>query len=255
MGVGRLRKIALLGTAQSVDYAPWHDPTWEIWSHASCAERFKRVDRAFEMHPECVWRGPSHKAHYLKWLQRAPYPIYMLEQFPDIPMSVRYPRERLFAECRVMTGGTLHYGSHGDYMIHLALSEGVTHLGLFGMHYVNPVKDGDRLDQLLAIKFWLGVAAGKGVHLVIPDGNPIFSVPKELYGIESHSTLEKYEARLAKENAIAKNPLNRDPFRVAHLSPAEAGNKRRALPPNIDLGHKPDPEMWNKLGEFEAVPV
>ena len=68
VGVGRLRKIALIGTASTVDCAPWHDPTWEIWSHASSAAKWPRVDRSFEMHPECVWRESKHKKAYLKWL-------------------------------------------------------------------------------------------------------------------------------------------------------------------------------------------
>lgn len=248
-GLGRLRKIALIGTASTVDFAPWYDPTWEIWSHASSAEKWPRVDRAFEMHPECVWRETKHKKHYLKWLQAARVPVYMLEQFPDIAASVRYPRERLFAECRTMTGGTLHYGSHADFMIHLALSEGVTHLGLFGCHYVDPIKDGDRYEQLVAVKFWLGVAAGRGVQMVIPDGNPIFSTPKEVYGLESHATSAKYAERLKREQAIAKKPTARDPLRIAALTPSD-GTQLRTLPPTIGLGHRPAPERW---AEYEAV--
>ena len=38
-GLGRLRKIALLGGSLTLAYAPWHDTTWELWSHASCREK------------------------------------------------------------------------------------------------------------------------------------------------------------------------------------------------------------------------
>jgi hypothetical protein len=248
VGVGRLRKIALVGTAQTVDYAPWYDPTWEIWSHASSASKWPRVDRSFEMHPECVWRETTHKKQYLKWMQGCQHPLYMLEQFPDIKTSVRYPRERIFGECRAMVG-RLHFGSHADFMIALALAEGVTHLGLFGVHYVDPVKDGDRLDQLVAVKFWLGVAAGKGVHLVIPEGNPIFSIPKEVYGLESHSTVEKYRERLKREQAVARKPSRREPVHVEALEPSD-GTGLRTLPPTVNLGHKPAPEHWE---QFEMV--
>jgi hypothetical protein len=248
VGVGRLRKIALVGTAPTVDFTPWYDPTWEIWSHASSADRWPRVDRSFEMHPEAVWRESKHKSPYLKWLQHAAHPVYMLEQYPDIRASVRYPRERIFAECRSMIG-RLHFGSHGDFMIALALAEGVTHLGLFGMHYIDPVKDGDRFEQLVAIKFWLGVAAGKGVHLVIPDGNPIFNTPKEVYGLESHSTSAKYAERLKREQRIAQAPTAREPFRSSQLRPSD-GTGHRPLPPTVGLGHLPDPSMWDALGEL-----
>lgn len=246
-----VRKIALIGTAPTVDFAPWYDPTWEIWSHASCAAKWPRVDRAFEIHPEAVWREQTHKKPYLKWLQRCAYPLYMLEKFPDIPASVRYPRERIFGECRSMIG-RVHFGSTGDFMVALALAEGVTHLGLFGMHYVDPVKDGDRFEQLVAFKFWLGVAAGKGVHLVIPDGNPIFETPREVYGLESHATSEKYRTRLQREQAVARKPSPRDPMRVDRLMPSD-GTGLRSLPPTANLGHKPAPEMWDAIGAMVGV--
>lgn len=241
-----ITKVALIGTASTVDFAPWHDASWAIWSHASSAEKWPRVDVAFEMHPECVWRECSHKSPYLKWLQRCRYPLVMLEQFPDIPASLRYPRERLFAECHAMFGREA-YGSHGDYMIHLALSMGATEIGFFGMHYWDPVKDGDRMDQLISIQRWIGYAAGRGARLHIPQGNPIVSIPKELYGIESHATAEKYKARLKKEEAVARKPTPWEPIRTEQLTPSD-GTGLRALPPTLGLGHKPAPEAWEKVG-------
>ena len=142
-GLGRLRKIAIIGSAETVEFAPWYDPTWEIWSHAITYGRCKRVDRIFELHPEHVWREHTKPQWptYLAWLQKCPYPIYMLEHHQDIPKSIRYPRERIFGECRSMIG-RLHFGSQADFMIALALSEGVTHLGLFGVQYTAFVQDG-----------------------------------------------------------------------------------------------------------------
>lgn len=237
-------KVALIGTAPTVDFAPWHDESWAIWSHASSAEKWPRVDVAFEMHPECVWRESAHKQGYLKWLQRCRYPLVMLEQYPDIPSSVRFPQERLFAECHAMIGRE-RYGSHGDYMIHLALTMGAKEIGFFGMHYVDPVKDGDRMDQLIAIQFWIGVAAGRGVRLHIPKGNPIVSIPKENYGYESHSTQEKYQARLKREQAVARKPSPWEPVRPDRLVPSD-GTGLRSLPPTLGLGHKPAPERWEQ---------
>jgi hypothetical protein len=252
-GLGRLRKVALIGSAPTVDFAPWHDPTWEIWSHAICVGRCKRVDRIFELHPEVVWR--EHKKPqwptYVEWLQRCGTPIYMQEQYPDIPASVRYPRERVMAECRAMLSGKAHFGSQADFMIALALSEGVTHLGLFGVHYVDPVKDGDRLDQLVAFKFWLGVAAGKGVQLVIPEGNPVFDTPKEIYGYESHNTAAKYQAKLQKQQAVARKATPAAPMTVSALEPHHTSDtqKLRPLPWNTQIGIRPAPENWAQFEE------
>jgi len=162
------------------------------------------MTRVFEMHPEHVWR--DHKKPqwptYLQWLQRCPHPLYMLEKHADIPASVRYPRERIFGECRSMIG-RLHFGSQADFMIALALSEGVTHLGLFGVQYTAMADGVTRDEQLLAFKFWLGVAAGKGVQIVMPEGHPTFNIPAEVYGLESHSTPAKYAAKLRAGQAVA----------------------------------------------------
>ena len=221
-GLGRLRKIAIIGSAETVEFAPWYDPTWEIWSHAITYGRCKRVDRIFELHPEHVWRNHTKPQWptYLAWLQKCPYPIYMLEHHQDIPKSIRYPRERIFGECRSMIG-RLHFGSQADFMIALALSEGVTHLGLFGVQYTAFVQDGvTRDEQLLSFKFWLGVAAGKGVSIVLPEGHPTFNIPKEVYGLESHSTPEKYRAKLDAERKAIATKQKDGSVRAERLQPA-----------------------------------
>ena len=244
-GLGRLRKIALTGSAETVDHAPWHDPTWEIWTHAVTSGRCARFDRVFEMHPAHVWRDhvKPQWPTYVQWLQRCAAPIYMLEKHPDIPSSVRYPRERIFGECRSMIG-RLHFGSQADFMIALALSEGVTHIGLFGVQYTAPIKDGERNEQLLSLKFWLGVAAGKGVSIVLPEGHPSFDIPREVYGLESHSTPEKYAARLAAERAVTGKGGGREA-----LQPSGAALK----PPPASLGlGQGDPDearrQWDAIG-------
>lgn len=203
-----------------------------------------RVDRSFEMHPECVWRGPEHKAHYLKWLQQCRHPVYMLEQYRDIPASIRYPREQVFDECKAMIGKP-HFGSHGDFMIALAAREkNVSMIGLYGVEYISAVKDGDRFEQLLAFKFWLGYAAGRGIRVLVPTGNTVFDRPAEIYGLESHSTLEKYLARIEAEKRLEKTTANG--HSVERLAQSD-GTALRKLPPIPGLGHRPMPENWEQF--------
>lgn len=247
-GLGRLRKIAIIGSAETVEYAPWHDPTWEIWSHAITFGRCKRVDRVFEMHPAHVWRDHEKPQWptYLKWLQRCPYPVYMLEKHGDIPTSVRYPRERIFGECRSMIG-RLHFGSQADFMIALALSEGVTHLGFFGVQYTATIREGDRNEQLLSFKFWIGVAAGKGVSIVLPEGHTTFKTPAEVYGLESHSTPEKYAARLQAERAVPGKDGDAQP-----LVPAKGPMKPPPPDVVIDETHDQAKARWDQYAGVGA---
>jgi hypothetical protein len=238
-GVGRLappppsgpKKVAIIGSAPTIEFAPWYDESYQIWSHAICMGQVKRVDRVFEMHPPLVWRDrvkPEWPGYY-DWLKSCPYPVYMQEKYPEIPNSVRYPKERLFAGCRAMIG-RVPIGSQADLMIALALAEGIRHIALYGIHYTSPVKDGDRLEQLLSIKFWLGVAAGRGVTLELPEGNPIFDTPADIYGYESHATAEKYAAKLTAQQALAvAQPMGKAEIR--QLVPVAEAKPLRALPP------------------------
>ena len=190
-GMGRLRKIALIGSAATVNLAPWYDPSWEIWAHATTHHYCKRVDRYFDLHP---WKWISEKPvpGYLEWLKQLRTPIFMQRKFRDVPASVRYPQERMLAEY------PRYFTSHAAWMIALALSEGVTHLGFYGIHYA---LDEEHKKQRTGCEYWMGVAVGRGVQIVNPPGSPLLREPGWLYGYESHDG-----KRHVREQTGGKNP-------------------------------------------------
>jgi hypothetical protein len=177
-GLGRLRKIAIIGTAGTIHAAPWFDPSWEIWAHSSASPLCPRVDRFFDVHPKDVWNTKKgwHK-DYQKFLRECPVPVYMQAHYPEVPQSIRYPKERVLAEFR------RYFSSQTAWMIALALTEGVTHLGFFGIHYAS--KD-EHAEQRAGCEYWMGVAEGRGVQLVIPGGCPLLHEPSKLYGYENY---------------------------------------------------------------------
>jgi hypothetical protein len=180
-GLGRLRKIGFLGSHEaSLRFAPWTDPTWELWGHASSRGFFRRQpDRFFDLHRRECWSKSNNKGQkYLRWLETQPVPIYMQERFPEIPASVRYPFEQVSMELR-----RPYFTNHVAYMIALALSEGVTHLGFFGVNYG---VDSEYGTQRGSAEYWMGRAEAMGVTLVIPETCTLLADPKELYGYESH---------------------------------------------------------------------
>lgn len=221
-GVGRLRKIALIGSAQTVHLAPWYDPTWEIWAHATVHTYCKRVDRYFDLHP---WKWISGKPvpGYLRWLKTAQTPIYMQRVMTDVPASVRYPRERVMAEY------PRYFTSHAAWMIALALSEGVTHLGFYGIHYA---LDEEHKKQRAGCEFWMGVAVGKGVQIVNPEGSPLLREPGWLYGYESHN-----DRSHVREKTHGKKPDLRIPpqdLQLTDLGSADAKTLKGHA--RVDLG-------------------
>lgn len=189
-------KVALLGGVKStLRHAPFADPSWAIWSHNSVPlSSVRRVDRWFDLHPPHCFQTPVKCGrHYYDWLKRLTVPVYMQKHYPEIPASVQYPRERIQAEWPLVP-----FGSQTAWMIALALSEGATHIGLYGIHYQHA---SEYAEQRANAELWVGVALGRGVHVVIPEGAPLAREPQDLYGYESH-TPEKYAARKAAMAAI-----------------------------------------------------
>ncbi len=69
------------------------------------------------------------------------------------------------------------------WMSALALSEGVTHVALWGIHYEHDI---EHERQRGCCEYWVGLLEGRGVQVVIPEGCPVTKSPGWLYGYESH---------------------------------------------------------------------
>jgi hypothetical protein len=166
-------------------YAPWGDPSWELWGHASSRGWYQRSpERYFDLHRRECWTKTSGKGQkYLRWLGKNTVPIFMQERYPEVPASFRYPIEQVTSE------HWPYLTCHAAYMIALALMEGATHIGFFGVNYGKSTDIGADCEygvQRGSCEFWMGVAHGKGVQLVIPKGSTLLQDPPELYGYASH---------------------------------------------------------------------
>src|SRR5690606_41276724 len=81
------------------------------------------------------------------------------KRFRDIPASVPYPLERAIQEFGRCFTSTV------SYMIALAIMEGCTHLGLWGIDLTDQE---EYLYQRPAVEYLLGVAAARGIAVVMP---------------------------------------------------------------------------------------
>jgi len=214
VGPGRLRKVGIIGGApNSLRFAPWNDPSWEFWGHSSVVLQvpYLRCDRLFDLHPKhCFMEARKNGfKDYFAFLKTCPTPVYMQSKFEDVPMSVRYPLEQV-----QMQWPGVPLGSQTAYMIALALMEGVTHLGFWGVDYAHET---EYQKQRSNAEFWAGMARGMGVQLVLPQITPFCQEPRELYAYESHATPEKYAAIKAEFKKVKESKRPGLPFKADKL--------------------------------------
>jgi hypothetical protein len=181
-GLGRLRKVAMVGGASTMRFTPWMDPTWEIWAHASCRHLCKRdPDLLWDLHPPELWRDAKKKTwdpKYATWIKTNRVPMMMQDVYADVPSSMRYPIEVIQTEFQMG-----YMTNHLAYMVALALVQGVTHIGVFGCEYDTNSEYGP---QRGSAEYWLGVAYGRGAHICLPPQSTLLNKPSLEYGYESH---------------------------------------------------------------------
>lgn len=216
-----VRKIALCGSHDgSLKDAPWTDPSWEFWGHASSHAWYRRpMDRYFDLHPAaCRDPGRKGKALYSKWLAGNTVPIYMQRRDPAVPASIEYPKGRILME---FGDARPYFTNHAAWMIALAMTEGVSAIGLFGINYST---ESEYARQRGSCEYWLGRAAQAGVRIVLPSQCSLLADPVLLYGYESHD----------EQTGLLKDAYKRKEWKPQEtIRPVAAGEKvKRAEPPD-----------------------
>lgn len=179
---GKARKIAIVGTADSMSEAPYEDESWEIWtmSVALTFPALKRADRYYEMH------GPDYfeQDKVMERLKKVERPLYMLKEHPGLSTSVAFPKDELMAEFGNLLGFRF-YTSSVAWLIAHAIYEGADYISLFGIHMRADEEYGK---QLAACCYWIGIAEGRGIACYSTERSAICRT-KTLYGYEDVSPL------------------------------------------------------------------
>ncbi len=115
-----MRKIALIGTAESGSRGPYDDKSWEIWGVSSRAKYVTRVTRWFELH-RIDGEGDEWAANWRAALKVFCHDaeLWMFEPEPDLaPKVMAYPTGRIIDRF-----GTFHMTSSFAWMMALAIDE------------------------------------------------------------------------------------------------------------------------------------
>lgn len=231
----KTKKLAIVGCTTSHRWTPWADPSWTIAAHASAHSICQREpDWWFDLHrPECFKQSKNWHKHYYQWLKHQRTPIFMQEAYKEIPAAVRYPKERVLSEFRPF------FTNHVAWMIALAMTEGVTHIGIFGCQYKHETEYGVQRESCV---YWLGRFEGAGGTILLPPKeNNLLTTPRELYGYESHDDKGQLIPAYNKIATMAKRPQKTTDGPKMHV--LELGE----VPEHMDIGEPPALDRWKRF--------
>lgn len=193
-------KVAIIGKAPSSRMlAPYDDDSWEIWGLSNCYSFCPRVSRSFELH-DLEEGAKRWDDGYKTWLaSQHKFPLYVQRESLLAPHAVPFPRERCEREAQRFSppGHRPYINNSVSWMILLAIAEGATEIGLFGVDMAQHGKNlkSEYAHQRPSCEFWLGVAAGLGIKISVPEQSDLLKISK-LYGFETHGAMRtKLDAR------------------------------------------------------------
>lgn len=203
----RSSKVAIVGFAtESMYETPFEDPDVEVWILNMLHAHVPRWDRLWELHDRVTLlqetEALKQNMDHLGYLQNEKTrPIYMVQEYQDIPMSRRFPIEFMtdyFAGMCAKLENAPYYTSTFAFMIASAI------LGIKARRKVNFVPEPDEVIYVCGVEmlngeeyayqrscaeFWLGMVLGEGIKLVVPQRSALLE-SDGMYGYARPESLE-----------------------------------------------------------------
>lgn len=163
-----------------------------VFNEALSNKTFPRADAVFQLHVPAIFRNPGNRndpKHY-EWLKtQTDCTVYMQDVYPDIPGSVKYPKDEIL---QMLAGDPDHFlSSSVSQAIALAVFLGYARIEVYG---VAMETNTEYQFQREGVAFWRGFAKGSGIDFHFAD--PTYNVP--LYGYEGRVSVEyeKFQERI-----------------------------------------------------------
>lgn len=184
------RKIAIIGTAEPHwRAAPFHDQSWEIWTCGGIFNTVPRTDRHFEIHDKHETCRGWHRSQeeeaasrnvYWQWLAEQGPKAVLKTVLPETPNATQYPLDEV-----LKAFPDKYFTNSVSYMVALAILEGCTDIGLWGIDMALSGKDeSDEYGrQRPSVEFYLGIAMASGIKLHLPPETTLLK-SRKLYGFD-----------------------------------------------------------------------
>jgi hypothetical protein len=186
-------KVIILGYCPyTLADVPWDNPDFEFWGMNDLYTQIPKADRWFEMHVRELVEKTPRSANHLQWLRDAKLPVYMHQHYDDIPFSVEYPLEEIME--------SYQYGNYLNnscsYMTALAIHMGYKEIRIYGIDMASDsLLDREYGYQRPSCEYWLGIAAGKGIKIMIPPKADMLKLRFQYGYVEDDEAKVKMQAR------------------------------------------------------------
>lgn len=185
--VKKLKKLAIVGCAESKVLAPFQDESYEIWGMNNLYGYIPRWTRWFEIHPlafngkEYTRRGnPNFRGlsvtKYLQSIGAMKCQVYLQKLFPEImPNGILYPLKEILEMFP-----RRYFTNSVSYMIALGIMEKFDVIDIYG---VDMAVDTEYFWQRASCEYFIGLAEGMGIKVYLPDTAHMLKA-QFLYGFE-----------------------------------------------------------------------
>ena len=189
------------------DLVPWDADGVDFWLLNESGSKGwpGKIDALFQLHLSEIYRNATNVTDggHWAWLQQEHgYPIYMQDVDPDVPDSVAYPIDEIRGELPhidLIEDGLYSAVRHEltstfPYAIALAIYQGYETIRIYGVEMASMT---EYTYQREGLKFWLGIALGRGVNVEMASGHSMWSHLLYAYdGNEITLPVEHFEERL-----------------------------------------------------------
>lgn len=175
------KKIAIIGTTSSLVDAPYNDPEWEIWGLNGAYQAIPRWDRWFDMHGAAVLKK-YHEPAYFTFLKAGGDKVTLGHKMEELPEA------RLFPAPELVDKYGRYFTNTVSWLIAYAIEQLMAQepsdqkptIGIWG---VNMAMDSEYSIQRPSCEYFLGVAEGKGIDVIVPESSEMLKC-SFLYGVE-----------------------------------------------------------------------
>lgn len=180
------KKLAIVGSAEGRENAPFEDVTFDIWvfNEAAQSDWCKRWDACFQMHPPAIYTGHNTKnPRHWEWLQgryKNNQRIIMQHLDTHVPNCTVYP----LGAAKSLIGGRDYLASTVCYALALALLENYAEIHIYGVE----LSASEYKYQAECYRFWVGFAMAQ-TRVVLHSGEALFQAP--LYGYDGNFAFGK----------------------------------------------------------------